>query len=109
MKRACFLLLVVMLCVAVSSCSVDSKSMDVDAYDELRATLSLWADDAEAEAYFSIYDLSVTDADVAISTLRSYANGWNVSKKKVLDSITYLERYISALENEFDYLERLIK
>lgn len=109
MKRVCLLLLVVALCATASSCSIGARSMDVDAYDELRATLSLWADDAEAEAYFRISDLSVDDADVAMSTLRSYANGRNVSKKKVLDSINYLERYIQALENEFDYLDRLIK
>lgn len=117
MKRLFFVFLVAILigflygCSSIpsSSYALDTVPLSTSDYEDLYALISMWADDPEAEANFVISDLCIDDSNVALSTLRSFINGNYVSKKKALDSVTYLERYIRSLENLFDDLEDIIE
>lgn len=108
MKRVFLFILLVAVSFSIYGCSSSSRwTDDVNGFDEFAMRLDDMAGSVDLALNIKSSDLCVDDIDTAVAYLDMYFDGDYFTKKQLRDAVTYIQRYVDAVNQETSDLNRL--
>lgn len=110
MKRALLFLLLIIVSFSISGCNSSTKwTDDIDSFDEFSMRLDDMAGSVDLALDIKTSDLCVDDIETAVAYLDMYLYGDYYTKKQLRDAVTYIQRYVDAVNQETWDLNLLFK